>query len=130
MAIYKNVLVTEQFLNNNKNCFFVFGDNLMQSGYGGAAMLRDHPQSIGFVTKKAPDNRNESFYTPDEYYPLFKKQLEYLKRIISCRNDNIFYISQLGAGLANRYNIWETVIKTNLETELGDLENVVFCWNK
>lgn len=52
MAKYENFIVTKQFLDNNPNAIFVFGDNLLRVGYGGAAILRDHPQTYGFITKK------------------------------------------------------------------------------
>jgi hypothetical protein len=62
MAVYKNILVTQEFLDLEPDSYFVFGDNLERWGYGGAAKLRDHPNAIGFITKKFPDNRDSSFY--------------------------------------------------------------------
>ena len=128
MAIYKNLKITQEFLDNAPNAYFVFGDNLERWGHGGAAKLRDHPHAIGFITKKFPDNKDESFYKPEEYSPVFFEELEKLKRIIQKRPDKIFYISQLGGGLANRYKIWEKLIRHNLVRSLTDLDNVVFCW--
>lgn len=130
MAIYKNINITEKFLNEDKNSYFVFGDNLIAKGYGGAASLRDHPQAIGFVTKKYPDNRDSSFYDAYEYEDVFFKQLNALKTLISNNPNKKYYISQLGGGLANRYNIWEKLIRENLIKELNHFENVVFCWEK
>lgn len=37
------------------------GDNLDGRGLGGAAKLRYHKQAIGFITKKHPDDEDESF---------------------------------------------------------------------
>ena len=128
MAIYKNVKITQEFLDNNLNAYFVFGDNLERYGHGGAAKLRDHPHAIGFITKKFPDNKDESFYKPEEYSPVFFEELGKLKQIIQKRPDKIFYVSQLGGGLANRYKIWEKLIRHNLVRSLTDLDNVVFCW--
>lgn len=130
MASFKNRLISKDFLDTNPNAIFVFGDNLLKTGYGGAALLRDHPQSIGFVTKKYPDNKDTSFYRPEEYESIFREQLNLLKEIIQSSQDKIFYISQLGAGLANKYLIWEKLIKINLENELSRFKNVVFCWDK
>ena len=128
MAVYKHIKITQEFLDNAPNAYFVFGDNLERWGHGGAAKLRDHPHAIGFITKKFPDNKDESFYKPEEYSPVFFEELEKLKRIIQKRPDKIFYISQLGGGLANRYKIWEKLIRHNLVRSLTDLDNVVFCW--
>lgn len=130
MAIYKNVIITEEFLNRNPNAYFVFGDNLIRQGYGGAASLRDHPHSLGFITKKYPDNEDSSFYRVEEYYNVFFEEMEKLNIIIKKRPDKTFYISQLGGGLANRYNIWEKLVKNSLELKFSDYENVIFCWKK
>ena len=128
MAIYKNLKITQGFLDSTPNAYFVFGDNLERWGHGGAAKLRDHPHAIGFITKKFPDNKDESFYKPEEYSPVFFEELTKLKKIIQKRPDKIFYVSQLGGGLANRYKIWEKLIRHNLVRALTPLDNVVFCW--
>jgi flavin-dependent dehydrogenase len=129
-AKYENLIVTEEFLNKDPNAFFVFGDNLEQRGTGGAAKLRHHPRAIGFVTKKAPDHQPKSCYTVDEYSKVFFKLLNQLKEHIVKNPTRKFYISKLGAGLANRYMIWELVIKHNLTEELAGYDNVVFCWDE
>jgi len=128
MSRHNNIQISKQFLDSNPDSYFVFGDNLIRQGYGGAAILRDHPQAIGFVTKKFPDNRDTSFYDVEEYESLFFDELENLKTRIETEKDKTFYISQLGGGLANRYKIWENLIKPNLEGSLNQFDNVVFCW--
>lgn len=129
MAIFKNLNITREFLDRNSNAYFVFGDNITRTGYGGAASLRDHPHSLGFITKKYPDNIDSSFYRPDEYASVFIEELLKLKIIIEKRPEKTFYISQLGAGLANKYNIWEIIIKNKLISTFKHFENVVFCWS-
>jgi hypothetical protein len=130
MAQYKNITITKQFLESNKDIYFVFGDNLIRAGYGGAAILRDHPRTIGFITKKFPDNRDSSFYTPDEYEDVFFDELEKLENIITRTPNKTFYISQLGGGLANKYRIWEVLVKPNITSKLSKFENVIFCWDE
>lgn len=130
MSIYKKISITQQFLDENPDSYFIFGDNLIKEGYGGAAILRDHPHSIGFITKKYPDNKDSSFYRPEEYSPVFFEELEKLNKIIQKRPDKKFYISQLGAGLANRYYIWEKLIRHNLVRKLENYDNVIFCWDE
>jgi hypothetical protein len=130
MASYQDIQITEKFLNNNPNALFVFGDNLIRKGYGGAAVLRDHPQAIGFVTKKFPDNRDTSFYDPAEYESLFFEELKKLENAIESKPDKTFYISQLGGGLANRYNIWGVLIQPNIVGKLQKFNNAVFCWKE
>ena len=128
MAIYKDTLITQEFLDNNPDSYFIFGDNLIREGMGGAAKLRYHPHAIGFITKKYPDNADNSFYKPEEYSPIFFEELQKLKKIIENRPNKKFYISQLGGGLANKYRIWEKLIRHNLVRCLESYNNVIFCW--
>lgn len=129
-ATFKKIEVTEEFLNTNPSAYFVFGDNNQRQGLGGAAKLRHHPKAIGFVTKKAPNNEITSFYKPDEYAPLFFDQLRQLEEHVKNNQHHTFYISKLGAGLANRHRIWELVIRHNLIADLENYNNVVFCWEQ
>ena len=128
MARHENFIMSEDFLDKNKRAIFVFGDNTLRQGYGGAAALRDHPQTYGFITKKYPDNHDTSFYKPEDYNSIFFDELIKLRVLISDEPFKTFYVSQLGAGLANKYNIWEKVIKEGLEKNLQQYPNVVFLW--
>jgi hypothetical protein len=128
MATYKNINITENFLNKNTNSYFVFGDNLQRIGMGGAASLRYHPRSIGFITKKFPDNDDGSFYKPFEYEPIFEDELRKLKEFIDEHPNYYFYISKLGSGLGNRFKIWENVIEKRLINQFSNYKNVIFCW--
>jgi hypothetical protein len=129
MAIYKNIIITQEFLDDNPDSYFIFGDNLIREGMGGAAILRYHPHAIGFITKKYPDNKDGSFYKPEEYSPVFFEELKKLKRIIKSKPNKTFYISQLGGGLANKFRIWQKLIRHNLVKELEIFDNVIFCWD-
>jgi hypothetical protein len=128
MSEYKEITVTKEYLDENPTHLFVFGDNTIHQGYGGAAILRDHPQAVGFITKKLPDNNPESFYRPEEYCKVFFSHLRALEKMIEENKDKVFLISKLGAGLANRHFIWEKLIKHNLEMSLCEFENVIFLW--
>jgi len=128
MATYSSLIVTESFLDANSNAYFVFGDNLERRGTGGAAKLRFHKRAIGFITKKFPDNCDGSFYKPEEYSSVFFEELDKLEKIIKNSPNITFYISQLGAGLANKYRIWEKLIQHNLIRRLEKFNNVIFCW--
>ena len=130
MAQFKDIIVTKEFLNQNEDIYFVFGDNTVRTGYGGAAILRDHPRSYGFITKIFPDNRDSSFYTVDDYEDVFFEELEKLKEFVSNHPNNKIYISQIGGGLANKYKIWENIIKPNMEKEFSEFDNVVFLWKE
>jgi hypothetical protein len=124
------MITTKEYLEQNPNHIFVFGDNSDRKGYGGAAILRDMPNTYGFVTKKHPDNRDSSFYTIEEYKKIYSKEINKLTKFIT-RIDNrskLFLISKLGAGLANKNRIFEEVIEHNIKRDLDLIDNVRFLW--
>lgn len=106
--------VTKEYLDSNPNKIFVFGDNLTRRGKGGAAALRDCPNTYGFITKKFPANIDQAFYSIDEYEPVFRKEMEKLEYEIQNNPDKEFLISKLGSGFANKYLIFENVIYDGL----------------
>ena len=52
---------------------FIFGDNDIQKGKGGQAIIRDEPNTFGIPTKKQPNNNLNSFYYDAEYDQNIKK---------------------------------------------------------
>lgn len=120
--------ITAEYLQNNTNVIFVFGDNTQRIGSGGAAILRYEPNTYGFITKKFPDYEDSSFYTVEEYREVFSKELQLLIDKIENEPDKTFLISKIGAGLANRYNIFEEVIYPQLKEALCYYDNVEFLW--
>ena len=129
MARHQDQHITEKFLNEHPEAVFVFGDNLLRFGKGGAAKLRDHSGSYGFITKKYPSNHYESFFKVEEYRPIFETELRFLVEEIKHSPEKTFYVSKLGGGLANHHRIWEEVIKDGLEKGLKKFPNVVFLWS-
>jgi len=122
-------LVTKEFLKSNPNCVFVFGDNLERKGRGGAAILRYEPNTYGFITKKRPTHVDTDYYKPEEYRMVFNKEMTKLRSVIKSNSDKTYLISKLGAGLANRYNIYEKVIEPELRRlRMENRKNVVFLY--
>jgi len=109
-VFHYNDFVTRDYLRSHPNQIFIFGDNLLRVGKGGAAFLRDEPNTYGFITKKAPNNYPESFYTPSEYTPVYHEELKKLEIFCDKNNDKTMLLSKVGFGLANKYMIWEIVI--------------------
>jgi len=122
------MIITKEYLENNPTHIFVFGDNTYREGLGGAAKLRNHKQSYGFITKKYPDNFDYSFYKVKEYKNIYYRELVKLRSIINVNKNRIFLISKLGAGLANKYHIWEEIIKLRIKEDLKDFKNVKFLF--
>ena len=114
---YMSSIISEEFLNHNPDYIFVFGDNTIRKGTGGAAKLRYHKQSYGFITKKFPSWDDNAYYKPNEYKPIYERELEKLKKVITENPDKTYLISKLGAGLANRYMIFEKIIEPNIKKD-------------
>jgi hypothetical protein len=124
----KEMIITREYLRANPKHIFVFGDNIRRIGKGGAASLRDEPNTYGFITKKFPSNDDGSFYHVEEYINEYYMEIGRLKQKISANPDYTFLISKIGAGLANRYNIWEKVIEPNIKNDLKEFSNVKFLF--
>ena len=121
------MFITKEYLLSHPNCIFVFGDNLVRKGKGGAALLRDCPNTYGFITKKFPNNDDNSFYRPDEYRDVFNREIRKLTVCIVNGPSKEFLISQLGSGLANKYKIWEEIIEKGI-AGLKKYPNVKFLF--
>ena len=123
------MIVTAQYLRDNPDHIFVFGDNTIRKGKGGAAKLRDFPNTYGFITKKYPNNLDGSFYRPKEYMSIFVDESMKLAQEITDNPDKTYLISKLGAGLANKYGIWEQVIKERLLLlKIAYTKSVILLW--
>lgn len=121
------ILITEEYLENNPNHIFVFGDNTLRYGKGGAAKLRNFPNTYGFITKKSPFSFN-SYYLPMEYLPVFLREIEKLRNTIMENPDKTFLISKIGSKLANKYKIFEEIIEPRIKNYLKGFKNVQFLW--
>ncbi len=58
---------SEEFLQAHPDIVFVFGDNLMQVGRGGQAIIRYEANAFGIPTKKKPSNYDDSFFNDDDF---------------------------------------------------------------
>jgi len=119
--------ITKEYLEANPNHVFVFGDNLLRKGKKGAAFLRDEPNVYGFITKKRPSLLPNAFYRSIEYKDVFEKELSLLMTEIESNPDKTYLISRLGGGLANKFHIWQRVIRDGLKV-LQKYPNVVFLY--
>ena len=120
-------VITEEYLDGHPNDIFVFGDNTIHRGMGGAARLRNFPNAYGFITKKFPDNQPASFYTIKEYKTVFEEELSKLIIVIVANPERRFLISKLGGGLANKHKIFENVVRGGM-LSLVKYKNVEFLY--
>lgn len=121
-------LINKEYLIEHPNEIFVFGDNTERKGHGGAASLRDMPNTYGFITKKYPSYDDEAYYTPEEYEKIFYQEITKLISVIKENPDKKYLISKLGSGLSNKFGIYEKVIQPKLRKLLADLDNVEFLY--
>ena len=120
--------ITDEYLNSHPDEIFVFGDNTRRIGTAGAAALRVCPNSYGFLTKKFPNNRNDSFYKPDEYRAIYQEEISKLKRLIESSPEKKFLIAKIGGRYANRFRIFNEVIEPQIKEDLKAYNNVTFLW--
>jgi len=121
------LMITRQWLAAHPDHVFVFGDNKARFGKKGAAALRDLKNAYGFITKRYPSYADDAYYKQADYFPIFEKELFKLKQLIMHNPGKTYLISKLGAGLANKYHIWEQIIEPGLRC-LAIYPNVVFLF--
>ena len=66
--VKKMEFITRKYVRANPEKFFLFGDNLLETGFGGQARaMRGEPNAIGIPTKKKPTNQTDAFFTDVEF---------------------------------------------------------------
>jgi len=66
--IVKMRWISREFVRANRDRIFLFGDNLVEQGFGGqAAAMRGEPNCVGIPTKKFPSSRHGAFFTDLEF---------------------------------------------------------------
>ena len=88
---------------NHLDRVFIFGDNLIQKGKGGQAIIRDCHNAYGIPTKRLPSMDSDSFFN-DEFdeYEAVKSAIEKLAVMKYSRKEVtfVFPTDGLGTGLA------------------------------
>jgi hypothetical protein len=120
--------INKAYLHFHPDEIFVFGDNTLRRGHGGAARLRDEPNTYGFITKRYYTYDDDAYYTPTQYQKVYTYEIALLIAEIKTNPDKTYLISKLGAGLANRHHIFEEIIEPSIKTDLAPYNNVKFLW--
>lgn len=85
----------------HKDKIFVFGDNMIQKGYLGQAVIRDCKNSFGIPTKRTPSRNDEAFFSDkDEEMELVKNRLRKLYALALEGKTIVFPSAGIGTGLA------------------------------
>lgn len=89
----------------NPKKWYVFGDNLIQKGKAGQAVIRDEPNAIGVPTKRLPSMAANAFFSDKEdEYVAVRKQLLYLWEKHKSGEVVVLPEQKIGSGLAK---LWE-----------------------
>lgn len=95
---------TRPIIQANPEWYFVFGDNLERSGFGGQAReARGEPNAIGIATKKYPSNHEGSFFTDSDMFFWASRErdtLAQLSKLIGEKKVIVWPLDGIGTGLA------------------------------
>ncbi|AMO44197.1 hypothetical protein DSS3P8_139 [Roseobacter phage DSS3P8] len=68
MTVIFQKFIFRSDLQANPEIKYLFGDNLVRTGYGGQAKeMRDEPNAIGVATKRTPSNRPGEFFSDNDF---------------------------------------------------------------
>lgn len=127
VLIPNNRLVNEDFLRINPQAVLVYDDDLERTRGTRCHPILNEPNTFGFITKIKPYITSDAYFTPENYFLAFHTQLQRLDNAIRKNQHLHFYIEKIGSGDANRFGIFEALIKPEIEI-LKDHKNVTFLW--
>lgn len=95
---------TKEQIEEDRNVYFLFGDNVIRKGTGGQAKVcRDQPNCIGIVTKLKPDYEETSYMSDDNYEENIKKinaDFRLVYELLQNGKTVIFPYDGIGTGVA------------------------------
>lgn len=105
MRIIYQSWIKREDLQANHDIAYLFGDNVLQYGMGGQAKeMRGERNAFGIPTKWEPTNRDEAFFTDDQFYTIMPHIVKAFREAIDFAGNNghIIIIPRdgLGTGLA------------------------------
>lgn len=97
---------TEHMCRAFPDALFIFGDNLVNHGKGGQAIIRDEPNAFGIPTKRLPSNEPNAFFSDrKEEMDIVLNRIILLSSYKAIMNYKlVFPADGIGTGLANLKN--------------------------
>lgn len=99
--------ISREYIKQNPNYLFVFGDNDTRIGFGGQAKeMRGEPNVVGIRVKKKPLYDEDAYYTDNELEDNMKKINEDIETIVRKYNYEskyeklVFPMNGVGTGMA------------------------------
>ena len=100
----KTILITRKFIQSHPDWLFIFGDNVLKTGYGGQAKeCRNEPNTFGIPTKFAPSMNERDFFTDDFFEAIkiiYDDIFEYMAESKIDKYKNVVIFPRIGEGLA------------------------------
>lgn len=104
MPIEHREFIYRHMLKAEPDKFFVFGDNLERSGYGGQAKeMRGEPNAIGIPTKIAPYMHDDAFFTDKSLKDTCMKILPdylFVEAVLQAGHTVVWPSHNIGTGLS------------------------------
>lgn len=98
---------TRRKVQNNLETFYVFGDNVMRTGYGGQAKAcRGEINAIGIRTKYAPHNGDNAFFGQniEQEKQMITNDLALVEAALNSGRKVVFPLYGIGTGRADLEN--------------------------
>lgn len=121
--------VTKQYLRNNPNVIFVFGDNSKRLGKLGTSFLRDELNTYGFIIKKNSKSDASSYFEIEEYSNVYFNEIDKFRKEVMENKRRIFLIDDFGKWKNGDTNLFNNFLKEKMVDDLSDLDNVKFLWD-
>ena len=95
---------TPELVKTNKDCLFVFGDNILKKGHGGQAIIRDFSNTFGIPTKNTPSRDYTAYF--GDYIQEERAVMKAIEKLVDIKNSGqyrkiCFPKHGLGTGLAH-----------------------------
>jgi hypothetical protein len=84
----------------NPNKIYIFGDNVIEKGKGGQAIIRDEENAFGIPTKVLPDTTPNSYFSDNKYEANISQIDRAIEKIKNDGRPVVFPKDGLGTGLA------------------------------
>lgn len=124
-------MITQEYLLEHPNHVLVFSDDLKRKTKLGYGALRNEPNTLGFTVYKETPFSTEDLFSVTEIAEYFWQELSNLMYTIYTNPEKVFLISELGKHKipnSGTYDIWDGIIKKNLEYYLPVFPNVQILW--
>lgn len=126
MALKMLKKLERRMIQKNPDALFVFGDNLVQKGFGGQAKeARGEKNSVGIPTKRLPSMSTDAFFSDADYdvvFPLICAAFEKLRRHVSSGGLVYYPEAGVGTGLADLKNK-APMIYSHIQREFNALKH-------